>query len=163
MEKNRFNILNIAPYLDNNELKNMSFHIENYIISHLHYIITKRYKLWKENTREIDNKFLSLMLNLRRITDILLPTSEGTLENMQNLLSNKQITRHWIYSKNELFLNTQHNIDDKMKKIKEIWKPCPGGDHFYSLNQFSVLRQLNIKINPIVSILSALLKHPESL
>jgi len=155
--------LNIVPYLHHNELQNMNLHIENYILSHLKYVVCKLFILCRENTEQIDKKYLNLLLSLRKATEILLPFPDEIQKNLNNLLLSKKITKHWILSKNELFLNRQYNIEERIKECKGEWKGIAGEDHFYVLNQFSVLRKLNITNNPVVSILSGLLKNPNIL
>ena len=113
----------------------------------------------KENSSKVDDNFIELFTNLRKQTDILNPFTAEMKKNMVNTLSNKTINKHWIFSRNELFLNRQYDINERMHKCKEEWKGVAGQDHFYALNQFSVLRRLNINTNPVVSILTNLMKN----
>lgn len=159
LEKSKFNLLNISPFLTHQELENMHLHIENYILTHLQANTVKLYMIGKENSSKVDDNFIELYTNLRKKTDILNPFTAEMKKNMVNTLSNKTINKHWIFSRNELFLNRQYDINERMRKCKEEWKGVAGQDHFYALNQFSVLRRLNINNNPVVSILSALMKN----
>lgn len=88
-----------------------------------------------------------------------MPFDEKMKWNMEELLKSKKINKHWIFSKNELFLNQQYNLEKRVEQCKNEWKGVSGEDHFYFLNEFSVLRRLNKKNNPIISILTELIKH----
>jgi len=144
-------------------MENMHLHMENYILSHLQANVCKLYMICKENTAQIDDDFIELYFSLRKKTEILNPLSKEMKKNMVEILSSKTINKHWILSKNELFLNRQYNISERVKNCKSEWNGVVGQDHFYTLNKFSVLRRLNIKNNPVVSILSALLKNSKIL
>lgn len=137
----------------------MHLHIENYIIAQLQRIIYKLYVQCEENTTQIDDKYLDLFLGLRNKHCFLTRFEEEKLRMLPKRMNEKNIMKHWIFSKNELFLNRQYDFEERMKKCQEVWQGCVGEDHFYLLNEFSVLRKMNVKNNPVVNILSALLKN----
>lgn len=145
------------------ELDNMHLHIENYILSHLRANVCKLYMICKENSSQKDDEFIELYNSIQRKTDIIHPVSSEMKESMADILFSTTINRHWIFSKNELFLNRQYEMAERMRKAKGEWKGVTGEDHFYTLNQFSVLRRLNISNNPVISVLSSLLKNTQIL
>lgn len=140
-------------------MENLHLHIENYILTHLQWFLCKFYILSKENTPQIDDQYLNLYLKMNNKNDLLTPFQENLKWKLPEILASKTINKHWIFSKNELILNQQFDIEKRMEKCKEDWKGVLGEDHFYILNEYSSIRRLMEMNDPVRSILSELLRH----